>query len=88
MILFSLAPDGYWLGATDIIEESNFVWPGGIPMAYTYWHSNAWSSQPNDNDNPPQDCLIATSGSDHRWQDKPCEQLKQFLCEVETGISK
>ena len=68
---------GYWLGATDDDVEGNFVWHGGIPMSYTYWRPG----QPNDDHNPPQDCLMGTPWYDHRWQDKSCTETYLFVCE-------
>ena len=67
----------YWLGLSDRIAESIFIWDNGEPLTYDLWESG----QPNDaaQSSSEQDCAEINSNGD--VEDTVCDELKtKILC--------
>lgn len=73
------APD-LWLGATDEVSESVFVWVDGNAMTFQNWRSG----EPN-NDGPgsdPENCLVIEGDTAQRtWDDRSCLVAAPYICE-------
>ena len=82
--LESLVGDAsYWIGATDIDFEGNFVWMSGTPWSYENWKSG----QPN-NYGSGEDCAtLGGGGEGGEWMDRGCEQKFLPLCQWGGTIS-
>ena len=75
--MFSSLPNKYWIGLTDVAVEGEFVWPGNISLTDEQFRNG----QPNDDESPPQDCVVGMTSAGHLWEDKPCMESHCFLCE-------
>ena len=65
------------MGATDIAEESRFVWHSGEEMTW-----NTWSPIEPDNANANENCVAVESGS-KTWRDLPCTDMNKRICEMD-----
>ncbi|KAG0712469.1 Macrophage mannose receptor 1 [Chionoecetes opilio] len=66
-----------WIGLNDMKEEIIFACADGSESKFTSWAQNEpnkqWSSA-------GEDCMEMRKVKDFRWNDKSCEQIRQFLC--------
>ena len=70
----------YWIGASDIDKEGEFVWLTGAPVAWGDW----WPNEPNNGrGGPVEDCVHDQSRSNqYAWNDAPCNNYNcHFICE-------
>ncbi|XP_067666766.1 perlucin-like [Haliotis asinina] len=72
---------GYWVGATDLMTDGKFMWEGGSPLNYTNWSPG----QPDDDKTTPrratQNCLMLQKTENYMWNDYPCTEKVNFICE-------
>ena len=60
-----------FLGATDLVTEGTFLWPGGAPLTYTNWRSG----EPNNGGTGAtyqEDCVVIQGMLGGVWDDRPC----------------
>ncbi|MCE9576809.1 MAG: C-type lectin domain-containing protein [Deltaproteobacteria bacterium] len=68
-----------WIGATDIVDEDQFVDVTGADLAFQPWKAG----EPNDS-GPGEDCVEL---ADHAYNDDACHPTKQrYVCECD-GIA-
>ncbi|MCP4445309.1 MAG: C-type lectin domain-containing protein [Myxococcales bacterium] len=76
---FPLAGPDLWLGATDVLVETNFVWVDGTPMVFEKWRVD----EPN-NDGPgdaPENCLVIEGDTVlQEWDDRSCITPSPYIC--------
>ncbi|NXN38256.1 CLC4G protein, partial [Rhinoptilus africanus] len=65
----------FWLGLTDMHQESNWQWVDGRSLTLTFWKSG----EPNDAGHGGEDC--ATILSNGYWNDIPCSSPRAWICE-------
>jgi hypothetical protein len=65
-----------WMGFNDMEYEGteNFAWVTGDSFVFTHWNGG----EPNDNGG--EDCATLEDGG---WNDRPCGDLRQSVCECE-----
>ncbi|XP_046546494.1 perlucin-like [Haliotis rubra] len=75
---------GYWLGATDLIKEGEFMWEGGVPLNYTNWAPG----EPNNEMHPEQSghCLMLQMTTGYKWNDNDCIKKTKFICERKVSM--
>jgi hypothetical protein len=66
----------WWIGGSDIASEGTWAWDGGTPWTYTNWASG----EPN-NSGGNEDCLQLWRYTDGTWNDEPCAQALNYVCE-------
>ena len=67
---------GFYIGVNDKSSENNFVNYEGTVQTWTNWDAG----EPNDDDSPPQDCVIMKPMFAYRWKDTECDGLVAGLC--------
>ncbi|NXY79006.1 CLC4G protein, partial [Glareola pratincola] len=65
----------FWLGLTDVHQESNWQWVDGRSLTLTFWNSG----EPNDAGHHGEDC--ATILPNGYWNDIPCSSPRAWICE-------
>lgn len=78
-----LSPDtlpDIWLGANDLTAEMDWEWVTGEPFVFQNWRSG----EPNDgnSDTLAEDCMILESDTGGTWDDRPCDRVYPYLCEL------
>ena len=68
------APQPYWIGLSDRVEEDRFVWWDGDPAEYEAWGPG----QPNNAGE--EDCVILYDET-NAWNDRPCGDRYAAICE-------
>ncbi|KAG7457685.1 hypothetical protein MATL_G00229830 [Megalops atlanticus] len=68
----------YWIGMTDAINETVWVWVDSTLTTTLFWAS----SDPNDNGN--EDCATITKSQMHStsWYDEECSKSFRWICEI------
>ncbi|KAK3605807.1 hypothetical protein CHS0354_002424 [Potamilus streckersoni] len=71
--------EGFWLGATDFIEEGHWYWESTQPFEFTY---TDWGHlEPNNRFNR-QHCLAILKFFDYHWGDEKCDwDNLNYICE-------
>ena len=70
------APADAWIGLSDVDVEGSMLWADGdAPDAYTNWAD----LQPDDLDGS-EDCVELLADG-RGWTDRPCTDLRVYLCE-------
>ncbi|KAK7877283.1 hypothetical protein WMY93_031998 [Mugilogobius chulae] len=64
-----------WLGASDAVQETNWLWSDGTVFDYVNWHRG----QP-DNINSREHCLATNYGAKTNWADFQCETGLVYVC--------
>ncbi|XP_030643607.1 CD209 antigen-like protein C [Chanos chanos] len=67
-----------WIGLTDADAEGTWKWVDNTPVISAYW----MPGEPNDQNN--EDCgeiLLLQEDSLMNWNDLPCDQKQQYVCE-------
>ncbi|KAK3586027.1 hypothetical protein CHS0354_033152 [Potamilus streckersoni] len=71
----------YWIGATDKVQEGNFVWVNGQQVGNNSWHS----TEPNNADGD-EDCVALWWYNNEmrlEMNDVPCEKYTmKFVCQM------
>lgn len=81
--VYQLTNGNTWLGATDEVEEGNWVWGSGEPWEYSNWAYWAYSQPDN---LPPGEHYLSfhtEGGSPLFWKDAPAYEEHYFVCEQE-----
>ena len=60
----------------DKSSENTFVNYEGTDQTWTNWDT----SEPNDDNSPPQDCVLMMPISDYKWKDTSCDNSAAGLC--------
>ena len=68
------APNGAWIGLSDVIEEGTFTWLSGAPLTYTNWGEG----QPSGGRN--EDC-VWISDQNGKWEVKGCFSRRPYVCQ-------
>ncbi|CAG5124221.1 unnamed protein product [Candidula unifasciata] len=68
-----------WLGATDIFDEGTWEWASTGKEIFTF---EDWAPQQPDEANGGEDCLDFFKDANYQWNDSPCDQAANFLCEA------
>ena len=77
--MVGLNGSGAWLGALrDSGSRDNFVWSDGTPWNYTNWAE----TQPDDYKGH-EDCAQIWEFYGEQWNDRPCSDLRFFVCKKE-----
>lgn len=74
-----------WIGATDVVEETKYVWVSGDDMVLANWRTG----MPNNNggNGTPENCAVLEADTATRgWDDRPCALDFPYLCERAVGI--
>lgn len=68
----------YWLGATDQVEESVWIWAStNSSLTLTDWHDK----EPN-NHGGNEHCMNVHKNLNFEWNDSPCNIKFRFICEM------
>ena len=67
---------GFYIGVKDKSSEKHFVNYEGTNQTWTNWATG----EPNDDDSPPQDCVIMKSSIAYKWTDTSCDTEAAGLC--------
>jgi hypothetical protein len=73
-----------WIGATDVVEETKYVWVNGEDMVLANWRTG----MPNNNggNGTPENCAVLEADTATRgWDDRPCALDFPYLCERAVG---
>jgi Lectin C-type domain len=66
-----------YLGATDAVTETQFLWPDGTGLTF----SNFRAGEPNNgNGTLQEDCLVIEGGKGGTWDDRPCDRAIAYVC--------
>ena len=66
---------GIWLGATDELQDNDFLWPDDTPLTFMGW-------APNQPDNGAGlDCIEKRNDGTELWYDRRCTDLNPYVCE-------
>jgi hypothetical protein len=77
-VLVPSSENEYWLGGSDLAEESKWIWASKLDsMSYTNWGNG----QP-DNHEDNEHCLEFRGGNNYRWNDKTCSFKMFTFCQV------
>jgi|SRR6185503_821940 len=58
-----------FIGLSDEVVESAFVWVDGTPLVFSNWETG----EPNNGNGNNEDCaIIAGSRAEKKWDDRPC----------------
>ena len=81
-----LLNDELWLGGSDQINESDWIWVTSMAHystgLFTDWHAG----QP-DNSGGKEHCLHLYVSFDYHWNDAPCSGSKRYVCEADAGVN-
>jgi hypothetical protein len=75
-----------WIGATDVVLETKYVWVNGEDMVLANWRTG----MPNNNggNGTPENCAVLEADTATRgWDDRPCELSYPYLCERDVATS-
>ncbi|XP_061441866.1 LOW QUALITY PROTEIN: macrophage mannose receptor 1-like [Rhineura floridana] len=70
----------FWLGLNYISPTEGFSWSDGSPFGYTNWEYG----EPN-NYNEIEHCAELNANFRMRWNDIHCEDLHNWICQIEKG---
>ncbi|KAG7457687.1 hypothetical protein MATL_G00229850 [Megalops atlanticus] len=67
----------YWIGATDTVNETVWVWVDYTLMTTSYWAST------EGNNTPDEDCgtIIKSQQQSGKWYDNSCSNSYRWICE-------
>ena len=72
-------PGRFWLDATDLLSEGDWVWASdneGVMTTFSHWAPG----QPS-NTNNAEHCLALDFATNLMWNDEDCGQRNNFICE-------
>ncbi|XP_045204033.2 perlucin-like isoform X5 [Mercenaria mercenaria] len=70
-------PSDFWIAFTDSFEEGKWIWANTWNKGYfTKWIPG----QPDDYHHS-EDCVQMCRDYDYKWNDRPCGDRRQFVCE-------
>lgn len=69
---------GYWVGASNIERENNFIWSTSKSWVS---HSSVSYWLPGQPDHDSEDCMMSLVHKDGHWNDKACASMLKFVCE-------
>ncbi|XP_059411028.1 CD209 antigen-like protein C [Carassius carassius] len=74
----SLVKERVWIGLSDIENEGNMKWVDNSPLNQGFW----LKGEPNDQGGT-EDCieLMPSNPVLNNWNDLPCSEKKEFICE-------
>ena len=85
-VMFSNAPNGFWVGLSDRVVSGNFKWvtdqPTGYPPAAT---GSPWASGEPSN-GAGEDCVFDTAQV--TMHDGPCTEKRHYACECDVHAPK
>eukprot|EP00058_Branchiostoma_floridae_P005501 XP_002590989.1 hypothetical protein BRAFLDRAFT_119094 [Branchiostoma floridae] len=88
MKTYADAPNYYWIGLNDVMEEGTLVWTDGDdldPAEFT--PAVPWSSDPNYQNTDAIDCVCFAkgilNGVYNTWAFESCLTKKKFICEID-----
>lgn len=69
-----------WLGASDLDLEMDWTWVTGEAFVFDNWRTG----EPNDgnSDTVAEDCMIIETDVGGTWDDRPCDRVYPYLCEL------
>ncbi|XP_063443383.1 perlucin-like protein [Mytilus trossulus] len=70
---------GWWLGATDLVQEGTWKWTSGNQIGYSDWAYG----EPN-NTGQDQDCLQLWDKESYLWDDLWCTSERNYICQRKT----
>ncbi|EDO36563.1 predicted protein [Nematostella vectensis] len=80
MLRFIFGFHRLWIGASDLVRESKFVWTDGRRFNYTNWQEGEPSGMRRGQE---QDCAaIAMYPELGKWEDHYCLQNMPFICKI------
>ncbi|XP_060591285.1 CD209 antigen-like isoform X2 [Ruditapes philippinarum] len=81
-------PSNYWIGLSDDSEEGSWVWMSSqTPLAATYY-TNWFRNEPSRFiDGEPENCVEMYTHLGGEWNDAPCTNFKNYICEKALGSS-
>ncbi|XP_071958421.1 uncharacterized protein [Antedon mediterranea] len=93
--------DTYWIGASDVLYESDFIWTDGTETTFEDWFEGwpehrYFGRQPNDDGYSDQDCVELrrqfvmpmkgySFANRWQWNDIACATLNGFVCQIPWG---
>lgn len=73
-----------WIGASDLVEEDDFIWVDGMDVKKMYW-----KIERNETDSASRDCVAIVAPAKigegtwtHSWDDLICTIEHQYICET------
>ncbi|XP_062266566.1 lactose-binding lectin l-2-like [Platichthys flesus] len=72
---FDHAEGHTWIGLSDIHKEGSWMWSDGCAVNFTFW----FPGEPNNNQGR-EHCGHNNSGTDKKWNDKPCNDPIPSVC--------
>lgn len=68
-----------WTGGNDLDTVGEWTWITGEPFAYANWRADEPGS-PGE-----EQCMIVLGEYDGQWDDRPCDDAYEYLCEREAS---
>ena len=86
VIVDSYRPGKFWLGATDLAAENDWLW---LPSQGYVEEFTDWATGEPDNRGGYEHCMVMDMHHENQWRDDVCEENRNFICEkqvVDTSV--
>ena len=83
MIAESFMPGKFWVGATDLVTETEWLW---LPSQTVVSEFTNWAPNEPDNAGGYQHCMALDMHNQMKWRDESCEEKRNYICQNEMSI--
>ncbi|XP_077371345.1 macrophage mannose receptor 1-like [Festucalex cinctus] len=81
-LISQIGQQHFWIGLADRIQEGNWRWTDGSPLAFQDWYTN----EPNNGGGNEHCGEMAGSWASGHWNDQPCSSTLKYICKRASAL--